>query len=254
MDNHSPQPLSLFLTGSYPCSYLPEQQARSQAVAQADYVDSQVYSQLMRYGFRRSGLYTYRPQCDQCKACVSVRIVVDEFTPNRTQRRLFKKHQQALYAYCLPDLSWHDEHYELYQRYQACRHPDNSEQTGPDEYIEFMLSSHVDTQLVEFRSEDNVLRMVSVFDILDDGLSAVYTFYDVDYIGSLGSYAIMWLNELCKRFGRPYLYLGYWVENSQKMNYKMNYQPLEYYFKGSWSRQKPSNLVNKVAPTVSEHV
>ena len=245
MKNHAPQPINLFLTGTYPCSYLPDLQARSQAVAQADSVDSVVYSQLMRFGFRRSGLYTYRPQCDQCQACVSVRIVVDKFTPNRTQRRLFKKHQEALYAYCLPDLSWHDEHYQLYHDYQMRRHPENAEQTSPTDYAEFMLSSYVDTQLVEFRCKDNILRMVSVFDILDDGLSAVYTFYDVDYVGSLGSYAVMWLNELCKRFKRPYLYLGYWVENSQKMAYKMNFQPLEYYVKGTWQRKQPKNLVKR---------
>lgn len=250
MNNHSAQTLSLFLTGTYPCSYLPNLQARSQAVAQTDLVDAQVYSQLMRHGFRRSGLYTYRPQCDQCKACISVRISVAEFTPSRTQRRLYKKHNQELYARCLEDLEWRDEHYELYHDYQLRRHPDNVEQTTPADFAEFMLSSHVNTQLVEFRSHDDVLRMVSVFDILDDGLSAVYTFYDVDYIGSLGTYAIMWLVDVCKLLNRPYLYLGYWVEHSQKMAYKMNFQPLEYYYRGQWQREKPmlTTPLNPITP------
>lgn len=239
--NHTAKPISLnlFLTGSYPCSYLPEQKARSQAVAKADGVDANIYSQLMRLGFRRSGLYVYRPQCDQCKACISVRLVVDEFKPTRTQHRLHKKHTRELQAYCSNDLSWRDEYYELYLNYQAQRHPDNLDQSTPKDFTEFLLSSHVNTQLVEFRDHNNVLRMVSVFDILDDGLSAMYTFYDCNYMGSLGTYAVLWLSDVCKFLNLPYLYLGYWIKDSQKMAYKINFQPLDYYHKAQWQRTQP---------------
>lgn len=204
-------------------------------------VDDAAYSQLIRAGFRRSGLYTYRPQCDQCRACVPVRLMVEEFKPNRSQRRTWKRNQQL--EATLRELVFDVRHYALYRRYQASRHAGGGmDQDSEDQYRQFLLQSGVSTMLLEFRDADslrmaNGLRMVSVVDVVEDGLSSVYTFFDPDLPqAGFGTFNILWQIELCRRMGLPYLYLGYWIAESDKMAYKANFQPLQGLVDGQWQR------------------
>ena len=225
--------IHFYATAPYPCSYIPDLQARSQVAIPAEAIDSAVYSQLVRLGFRRSGHYTYRPYCDGCKACQPVRIPVAAFTANRTQRRAWKKH--GGFAVELLPLQYSEEHYDLYRRYQAARHAGGGmSEDDSSQYTEFILKSNVDSFLAEFR-QDGVLKMVSLIDRLSDGLSAVYTFYEPgDTRASYGVYNVLWQVQLASRLGLPYVYLGYWIEGCRKMDYKSAYRPLERLQDGHW--------------------
>lgn len=225
--------LQLYLTAPYPCSYLPQQEARSQVATPAFLITPKVYTELVQHGFRRSGSFTYRPRCDTCQQCVPVRVGVNEFQPTRAQRRSWKRHR-GLRVNLLP-LQDKAEYFALYERYQRARHSNSSmAEDTPEQYRNFLLQSHVDSLLVEFREHDE-LRMVSVVDVLDDGLSAVYTFYDPDIAqASFGTFSILWQIELCRKLQLPYLYLGYWIRASRKMAYKQNFPPLQGLRNGEW--------------------
>ncbi len=226
--------LQFYTTSSYPCSYLPGQTARSQVATPHHLINSDVYGQLVRAGFRRSGAFTYRPMCDGCRACVPLRVDVARFAPNRSQRRCWKA-GQALKSR-ISRLGFSAEHYELYLRYQSERHPGaGMDRDNREQYAQFMLQSKVNTRIAEFRGPDGRLAIVSVIDILEDGLSSVYTFFDPEQraIG-LGTYGVLWQIEQCRRLGLPYLYLGYWLEESRKMSYKSAFQPVEVLRGGRW--------------------
>lgn len=225
--------LQFYLTAAYPCSYLPDLQARSQVATPSMLIDTPVYSELVKHGFRRSGTYTYRPHCDGCSACVPLRIVAKEFAPNRSQKRAWKQHQQLEVA-VLP-LEDNSEHYALYQRYQTSRHKDGGmDNDDRESYRNFLLRSHVDSLLIEFRQADQ-LRMVSLIDLLNDGLSSVYTFYDPDVPQArFGVYNVLWQIDLCRKLNLDFVYLGYWIEKSRKMSYKTDYQPALGLIEGVW--------------------
>lgn len=226
--------IQFYATAPYACSYLPDQQARSQVATPAHVIGSEVYAALVNQGFRRSGVFVYRPYCDACDACVPVRTKVTEFRANRSQRRAWKRHQNLRTE--IRELSFEEEHFALYQRYQQQRHAGGGmDQDDREQYTQFLLQSKVDTRLVEFRDEDGVLRMVSIIDVLEDGLSSVYTFYDPDVAGSaFGTYNVLWQLTQAAELNMPYLYLGYWIQESRKMSYKTNFQPLQGLYHGTW--------------------
>jgi arginine-tRNA-protein transferase len=233
------QRIQFYLTAHYDCSYLPGRRARSQVATPTHMIDAHAYSALIRAGFRRSGQFTYRPHCEQCHACVPVRVEVARFVPNRTQRRCLKRNRH-LSARFLP-LDFKDEHYQLYRSYLGSRHAGGGmDRDGPDQYTQFLLSSNVDSVMVEFRDGETLV-MVAVVDQIEDGISAVYTFFDpARDRDSLGVYGVLWQIELAKRLELPYLYLGYWIGESPKMAYKQQYPPLEGLIDGRWQLMAPT--------------
>ena len=224
---------ALYLSLPHPCSYLPKQVATTLFIDPQFPVNSELHGLLARQGFRRSGDLVYRPHCQNCSACVSVRVPVAEFIPSRGQKRTWKKNQDI--SVSAKAAVFNQEHYDLFLRYQEKRHPGSGMgNPDPERYMRFLVCRTVKTVFYELRKKEALLG-VAVVDLLPDGLSAVYTFYDPDLPErGLGVYSILWQIAHTRDLGLSWLYLGYWIKESPKMAYKINYQPLQIYQNGLW--------------------
>lgn len=232
--------LQFYVTTPYKCGYLPKKLAQSLIASPQYLIDANIYNGLITQGFRRSGKFAYRPHCENCRACIAVRLVLSEFAPTRSQKRAYKQHSDLI-AQILP-LHFNQQHYELYESYQSLRHQDEkvsesstSTKDDAEQYRQFLCQSNVESLMIEFKDANNQVKIVSVVDIVNDGVSAVYTFYDAtETKASYGTFAIVWLAEWAKSLGLPYLYLGYWIQDSQKMAYKQQFKPQQKLIDGEW--------------------
>lgn len=232
--------LRFFLTVPHACSYLEDREATTLFLDPQEPPGQGVYDALALLGFRRSGRHLYRPHCEGCQACVSVRIPVADFAPNRTQRRLLRRNADLTLEE--RPASFDPEHYALYARYIRARHPDGDMfPPSHEQYRTFLTLDHPYARLLEFRLDGRLLAVAAI-DLLGHGLSAIYTFFepspDVEQ-RSLGTYAVLALVERARQRQLPHVYLGYWIRECRKMNYKRAFQPLEYLDGRHWRRSIP---------------
>ncbi|MBF7731483.1 arginyltransferase [Pseudomonas sp. N040] len=226
--------LKFYATQPHPCSYLPGEQATTLFLDPSQPMDVDIYAQLSTLGFRRSGDHLYRPHCQNCQACVPARIPVERFTANRQQRKILKRNADLTVRVVKPLFS--EDHYSLYLRYIEARHADGDMYPpSREQFSTFLLSELPFARFIEFRLAGQLLA-VAVTDVLPNGLSAVYTFFDPAHEQrSLGRYAILWQIGEAARLGLHALYLGYWIKNCRKMSYKTQYRPLELLVNQRWT-------------------
>lgn len=231
--------LRLFQTGQHACGYWPDRQARDLVLDPHDPRLGSLYPLALSWGFRRSGDLVYRPHCDQCRACVAVRIAVAGFVPDRSQRRCLARNADIETRIVAAERT--PEQLALYQRYLQLRHPGGGmDEHGAREFDQFLIGRWSHGRFLELREaaaggERGRLLAVAVTDVTEQALSAVYTFYDPDAAGrGLGTLAILRQIEWARRDGLAHLYLGYWIRGHQKMDYKRRYRPLEAYDGRRW--------------------
>ena len=237
-----PLRLPLYLSAPQACSYLPEEYSQSLFIDPEMPMSTALYSRLVREGFRRSGGMVYRPHCLQCRQCLSVRVPVADFRPRLRHRRTLRANRSLR---LIPtEARFREEHFRLYQRYTASRHPGGSmADSEPADYRDFLITDWCDTHFLEFR-EGTQLMGVAVTDQLRDGLSAVYTFFEPDLPNrSLGTWAVLAQLDLCRQLQLPYLYLGYWIRDCAKMRYKADFRPLEVFSQNRWCRFGPGDEI-----------
>jgi len=225
--------LRFFKTPAHQCSYLPDREATTLFVDPLAEVDTHVYTALSAAGFRRSGEHIYKPYCESCNACIPVRVPVHVFKLARRQKRNMKANHDVVVKTQKPYFS--EAYYALYERYIAERHSDGDMYPATREQFQsFLIDGRSEAIFFEM-SINRQLVGIAVVDQMDDGLSAIYTFFDPDFSKrGLGSFAVLWIIEEAKRRGLPNVYLGYWIKQCQKMSYKMDYRPLEMFINNHW--------------------
>lgn len=229
----SHNPIRLFETVIDECPYLDDRKSASILVDPDHDIEPSLFSMLSRSGFRRSGNMLYAPKCPSCKACVSVRIPAGRFSASRSQRRVWKKNQDI--SVKIEDVRFEQEHFDLYLKYQLHRHADSSMcDDDPQKYIGFIESDYAASKFLCMHLNGKLIG-ISVLDQFEGGLSAVYTFFDPDYSDrSLGTFAILYTINLAKRHAIPFVYLGYWIDQSKKMDYKRKFKPLQGHIDKKW--------------------
>lgn len=242
------RPQVFYVLNETACPYLPGRRERKLITELRGTDADRLYSRLSRAGFRRSHGFAYRPSCSDCTACVPVRVVASAFTPRRTLARVARANRDVT-AEIMPSRVT-EEQFRLFSRYLNARHGDG-EMAGMTtrDYRSMVEDSFLDTRLVEFRDPDGRLIAACLADWLEDGPSAVYSYFEPD-LGrrSLGSYVVLWLIEEARRRGLPYTYLGYWIGASPKMAYKARFQPLEGLGPAGWQPLKPTGSWLSTSP------
>ncbi len=230
--------LEFCITDKHECGYLKDKTATTLFVNPAISLQQPHYSFLATKGFRRSGNSVYRPHCEQCSLCVPVRLNVNAFASSKQQRRVWNKNT-AINSFSHP-AQYNEEHFQLYSRYLATRHTDGGmDPLSKTAYRDIINSDWSHSELLEFRQGQQLVA-VAVIDKLKDGLSAVYTFFEPELPKlSLGILAIQHEIKLARQRNLNWLYLGYWNPESQKMSYKVHFQPLQYYVDEQWQSAKP---------------
>mgnify|MGYP002395199809 CR=1 FL=1 len=236
--------IKVFTTFPHDCSYLQGQEATTLFIDPRQRVSEALYTQLSLLGFRRSGDHIYRPHCARCSACIAARVPVRDFTMSRSQRRVWQRNRDLTLETC--SAIFDDESYDLYSRYIKGRHADGDMYPPDrDQYQSFLNNGLGCTRYFKLRKDEQLIAVL-VCDEMLDGLSAIYTFYDPDeHQRSLGTYAVLVEIEQARQRQLDYLYLGYWIQDCHKMNYKSKFQPLELLLGGEWQRHEQ-------LPTVSD--
>lgn len=235
-ENNEFKKIQFYLTANYNCGYIEGNKAQSIVASPYQNIELKEFNNLVNLGFRRSGNHVYKPHCHDCEACVPIRINVNDFKLNKSQKRCSIKND---YQVEFKSIEYKYEDFLLYREYQKKRHNDQStsEEDQKDEYKNFLLTSNFDSKMIKFSSQGKVI-MITIVDVLDDGLSAVYTFYDLNFPKlSLGTYSIIWLAKWCKNNNHAYLYLGYWIRDNAKMSYKTKFKPYELLKNKTWIKQ-----------------
>ena len=235
-----------YLTAPTTCPYLPGRQERKVFTHLIGKRAGELNNVLTHGGFRRSQTIAYRPACDACRACVSVRVLVDDFSPSRNMRRVQEANEQLVGE--MRTNAPTSEQYSLFRHYLDSRHSEGgmADMTALD-FAMMVEDSHVETRLIEYRQRgpdsfmtgrgEGSLIAAALTDVLSDGLSMVYSFFDPDLAArSLGTFMILDHIERARRMGLPYVYLGYWVEGSDKMAYKARFTPQERLLPHGWQR------------------
>jgi len=225
--------LKFYATQPHTCSYLPDEQATTLFLDPSQPMDPGVYADLSELGFRRSGDHLYRPHCQRCNACVPARIPAARFLPNRQQKRILKRNADITVTAARPRFT--EEYFDLYKRYIDQRHADGDMYPpSRDQFSTFLVRDLPFSRFYEFRLGNRLLA-VAVTDLLPNGLSAVYTFYEPEQERrSLGRFAILWQITEALRLDLGAVYLGYWIKNCKKMNYKTQYRPIELLINQRW--------------------
>ena len=229
--NSKSRPITVGRTKTFPCSYLDEQQEQL-LVLQEEIIDAGLFEQLLALGFRRSSSMIYKPQCPHCTACLPIRLEIDEFKLSKRQKRTLKNNQ---------DLSWKivdhktDEQYALYERYVNTRHADGPMYPAtPEQYDSFATANWTQPVFIELSIDDKLIG-VAVTDVLPNSLSAIYSYFDPDeHKRSLGSLLILLQTKIAKMMQKQFLYLGYQIDESRKMNYKRDYRPHQILTHSGW--------------------
>lgn len=240
MTQHPRDAPQFFLTAPVPCPYLPGRLERKVFTHLVGQRALQLNEALTQGGFRRSQAIAYRPACDVCRACISIRVLAQEFQPTRSMRRIWRKNAD-ISARMIPNRAT-TEQYSIFRGYIDSRHDDGGMVSMSVLDFAMMLEdSHVETRLVEYRirneAGESQLVAVALTDLLEDGLSMVYSFFEPEENHrSLGTFMILDHIARVRALGLPHLYLGYWVEGSAKMDYKARFQPQERLGMLAWER------------------
>lgn len=243
--------IRVYQTSEHPCGYWPDRRARDIVLDPDSRALPAVYPAALAQGFRRSGGHVYRPQCETCMACVPVRIDVDAFVLNRSQRRCLRRNSDLRISE--QPAQREPETFELYRRYLGNRHPSGGmDQPRPEDFDNFLSAPWSPTRFLCFRDSAAVLKGVAVTDLLPNGLSAVYTFFDpTEEARSLGTFAVLTQIEWARQLALPHLYLGFWLQGHPKMDYKSRYSGLEQLRHGDWEplppREPPTDSTRKAS-------